>query len=375
MHCCQPVFRWSNLALKSDGPIVLKHKGVVMQTQQKGFTLVELLVVIAIIGILIGMLLPAVQQVREAARRTQCLNNMRQLALGHLNYESAYTNFPPGVNYKNRNEGGDGPHARGDAVVPRPSGSEFARRIGWGTIILPFIEQENLYQQFASDTGMFESDPFGDALPFISLVPTQTIEVFMCPSDASPDGDKNAYYSHNNNAAEGNLYGKSCYVANVGANYFTQSIVGPSETWGPFARNSRTTFAQIRDGSSNTILLGERSSERPLTELDPYGAVWAGRCNDNDSYRAGNSGGPKLYGWSADCGLLGMVGSPTSSLGVVEWGVNGTRPGIGLVSSSHPSGGAIARVDGSVAFLSNDLAYEILQNLAMMADGNVVDGY
>ena len=122
-------------------------------------------------------------------------------------------------------------------------------------------------------------------------------------------------------------------------------------------------------------MIGERSSNRPLTDLDPYGAVWAGRCNDNDSYRAGNTGGPKLYGWSADCGLLGMVGTPESSLGVLEWGVNGTRPGIALVGSSHPGGGGVAFGDGSVHFLSEGLAYDTLQNLAMMADGNIVGDY
>ena len=195
-----------------------------MHSRKRAFTLVELLVVIAIIGILIGMLLPAVQQVREAARRTSCQNNLRQLGLANLTYESSYGNLPPGVNYKNQNEGGDGPWARGDAVVPRPSGSEFARRIGWGSIILPHVEQGNLWEQFSADTGGFESDPFGDGFPQPSAAPQQSLPVFMCPSDASPDGDKNAYYTHNDVAAQGLLYGKSCYVANVGASYFTDSI-------------------------------------------------------------------------------------------------------------------------------------------------------
>ena len=102
-------------------------------SRRLAFTLVELLVVIAIIGILIGMLLPAVQQVREAARRTACMNNSRQAGLAMLNYESAFMRFPPGLN---RNEN----NSRGKPVIPRPANSAQGTNIGWGMIILPFIE-------------------------------------------------------------------------------------------------------------------------------------------------------------------------------------------------------------------------------------------
>ena len=104
--------------------------------KRSAFTLVELLVVIAIIGILIGMLLPAVQQVREAARRITCANNLRQLALACLNYESAHMHFPPGTSFK-------GP----DPTLPRSNRP--GRGIGWSwtTQAMPFMEQNNLYEQ------------------------------------------------------------------------------------------------------------------------------------------------------------------------------------------------------------------------------------
>ncbi|MCH2179135.1 MAG: DUF1559 domain-containing protein, partial [Mariniblastus sp.] len=103
--------------------------------KKKGFTLVELLVVIAIIGILIGMLLPAVQQVREAARRTTCANNARQLSLAMLNYESALGTFPPGLRC-------DTP-ADSAGIIQDAS---WKTLWSWGTFVLPYVEQNNLYE-------------------------------------------------------------------------------------------------------------------------------------------------------------------------------------------------------------------------------------
>jgi hypothetical protein len=248
------------------------------------------------------------------------------------------------------------------------------RRIGWGVFVLPFIEQNNLYDLFSNDTERFELDPFGSSVPPISGTITESIAAFMCPSDESPDGDKNAYYARNEMGAEGLYYGKSNYIANMGATYFGDSIdASESLYWGPYARNSRTKFSTLQDGSSNTIMLGERSSKRPQSIEDPYGAVWAGFCSTSRTWKAGNSA--RLYGWSSGFGVLGIVGHPDSSLGVLEWGVNGNRPGLGLVSSHHPGGGGVAFGDGSVHFLSDNTAYDALQKLAMMADGNVVGDY
>ena len=113
---------------------------------RNGFTLVELLVVIAIIGILIGMLLPAVQQVREAARRTTCANNLRQQALANLNYESAHMNFPPGLNVPI--DQGSGSFSTGLAGAINLQTEPIHDRFGsWMVWTLPFQEQNNLYDQ------------------------------------------------------------------------------------------------------------------------------------------------------------------------------------------------------------------------------------
>ena len=136
-----------------------------MKSRRIGFTLVELLVVIAIIGILIGMLLPAVQQVREAARRTQCANNSRQLALAILNYESANQRFPPAINSESS-------RGRLDAgpVIENPSQADDGVQQGWGFFILPFLEQNALAEQFDTATANGSIDWYLVTAPSLSLI-------------------------------------------------------------------------------------------------------------------------------------------------------------------------------------------------------------
>ena len=363
--------------------------------KRSAFTLVELLVVIAIIGILIGMLLPAVQQVREAARRSACQNNMKQLSLACHNFESSRQKFPPGVNHS-RNVS-TAPLIRREPIIPR-AGSDYAMRLAWGTFLLPFLEQQNVYDQFESDTDGFfldalNNNPYNGPNNLTSIVPYTPMPAFMCPSDGSPEGDGNAFYTHNAIQAieQGSLWNaKSSYVANCGAvNFFSESV-NPvtSILWGPFSRNSRVKFQDITDGSSNVILFGERSStvgNLPENVTDPYGAVWAGRTNSNSSYMAGHT--TTQDAWSEGCGLFGRVGIPADFAGggegfdnaglstAVELGVNGTQKWQGLVSSEHPGGGNIGMGDGSVRFLSDNTAFETLQFVAMMSDGAPVSEF
>lgn len=335
-----------------------------MKTRQNGFTLVELLVVIAIIGILIGMLLPAVQQVREAARRTQCANNSRQLALAMLNYESTHQRFPPSMN-------SDASRGREDAppLIPRPSNSTQGRDQGWGFFILPFLEQNALHQQFQTATGNgevfweLEVDPDGQ------LVASKVIPAFICPSDSSPDGEFNLSLTHMS-APDGQLYAKSNFVAAVGAGDHVQTRMSSDRiTWGIMATNSRTSFGDIKDGSSNTILIGERASRTDeesgavggeLPDGSPYGAIWAGRIRNSRRNERGH--------FSNDV----CVGRLTTGDDSRSWGVNGTRTSDGLISSFHSGGGHATLGDGSTHFLSDNTTLETLKRLAAMADGLVV---
>ena len=350
-----------------------------MRIRRAGFTLVELLVVIAIIGILIGMLLPAVQQVREAARRTQCANNMRQIVLAMHNYASAHGEFPPG-----KNDEGTANKRTARPITPRPDDATQGRQYAWGLYILPFIEQTNLHSQLRAATGRWDTSALNaigpDGRPLVSTV----IPAFICPSDASPDGDFNRPWTHEDIEPLG-LSSKTNYVVVAGVldpssstgNILQLNQAGFSNRafqWGMFGNNSRTDFADLQDGSSNVIAVGERSSitetQAGFTGTNPittYGAVWAGRLarsgDQLDDVRAGNSA-------SRSSAYVGIINDISPS-GALEFGVNGTRPTEGFTVSFHPGGVNVGLADGSTQFLSDGTSYDILIRAATMADGQV----
>ncbi|MEM7453704.1 MAG: DUF1559 domain-containing protein [Planctomycetota bacterium] len=240
----------------------------------RGFTLVELLVVIAIIGILIGMLLPAVQQVREAARKTTCLNNQRQIGLAMLNYESAFGELPIGL------------ENTGDAGSSNPLAGQWS----WMTYILPQVEQTNLYDILNPRGGVslaMRLDP-GDANydPQVEVAISNPIGVFLCASDAA---DKL------NNFRNSAAFGGAMPNANFGvasANYVGANNVGYCDAFtqgntaltgqpgGAFCAVEEIGMRSMQqDGTSNTILIAERvydatkkNNSNPQA-LDPAGST------------------------------------------------------------------------------------------------------
>lgn len=351
-----------------------------MRTQKNGFTLVELLVVIAIIGILIGMLLPAVQQVREAARRAQCANNLRQNVLAMHNYESAQGQFPPG-----KNDAGTQNKRTPRPIVSRPSNSDNGRQYAWGIFMLPFVEQQAVYDQMKTQTLNWELDaldvPDPDGVPIVSNV----ISSFICPSDNSPDGDFNRPWTHENVDNLGLLHSKANYVAVAGVldpSVSTGNVLQLNKAgyefagtqWGMFGNNSRTKFPDIADGSSNVIAMGERSSitetEAGYTGSDPfntYGAIWGGRLEQGgdmiDEIDNGNHG-------SRSTSYIGLI-KDNSPSGSIEFGVNGTRPTEGFTSGFHSGGANVGLADGSTHFLPDNTSFDTLIALTVMADGEV----
>jgi prepilin-type N-terminal cleavage/methylation domain-containing protein len=247
-----------------------------MLRPRRAFTLVELLVVIAIIAVLIGLLLPAVQKVRAAAQRTQCQNNLKQQGLAMLNYHDSNQYFPP-------------------AFV---SGTNW----GWGTLILPYLEQGNAYAAL---------DPAATIFPAAPTYPLNLpLSIYICPAD--PSGPINNYYGG---------FAKSNYVVSEQV-----SDGGPMYT-----------ILTITDGTSNTFMIGERDMQNQV------GAIWPGRYKSSDSSLSG---------------VGSVIGRP-------NWPINTKWAGDGndatsctrfTYSSLHGSGAFFAFCDGSVHFLLDTLA-------------------
>jgi prepilin-type N-terminal cleavage/methylation domain-containing protein len=208
-------------------------------TQRRGFTLIELLVVIAIIAVLIALLLPAVQKVREAANRTKCFNNLKQLGLAAHNYHDTHKHLPPGVGY-----------------YPPASGA-------FGTYffhLLPYLEQDNLYYEALGSVQFPPPDgPTSVYYPGNNNVYSQPVPVFLCPSDPSVDSGGVV-------TVNGVPFGACCYAPNA-------RVIGPKSPQG------KTRLTDILDGTSNTILYAEKYARCTNTFMAPAfqdgGTAWA----------------------------------------------------------------------------------------------------
>jgi len=300
--------------------------------RNRGFTIIELLVVIAIIAILVSLLLPAVQQAREAARRSACKNNLKQLALALHNYESTYRVFPPGYIHK---------------FGPSGTPEEPANHAGlaWGTMLLPQLEQSNLYSTFDSNVPVWD---------IVNLEPRETsLSVFLCPSDPYSDGN---FVVRDDTIDPVERYAAASYAANWGP---SDAIVNlddtPLQSQGVFYRNSATRFRDITDGLSNTLILGERTN-------GPLPGTTAGGHSSFET------------AWPA---AVREVFDPTDDHGHMVLFETQFRPNqIGTddkgLSAPHEGIGQFALGDGSVRAISENIDEVIYNSLGTRAGGEVI---
>ena len=319
-------------------------------SRRRGFTLIELLVVIAIIAVLIALLLPAVQQAREAARRTQCKNNLKQLGLGLHNYHDTYLVFPP-------RQGGSGTIASGGM---RGCMSGFMA-------MAPFLEQGNLYDQAAANP----SSPWAETVWW-----NANLDILDCPSDAgttAPHGESDGICSYAFSSGD-------CIVASIssGAERSSGAANVPLPNRGIFGRISCTRMGDITDGTSNTLAMAERSRpshgrDKGMAAVDASGdatnfspiscaAYWQGNAYATTAAMFTQDTSPG-YRWGAGNAFFAAVSTilpPNSAvclIGSTSYADGGGHygPGIWTATSEHTGGINVLMADGSVQFISENI--------------------
>jgi prepilin-type N-terminal cleavage/methylation domain-containing protein/prepilin-type processing-associated H-X9-DG protein len=342
----------------------------------RGFTLVELLVVIAIIGILVALLLPAVQAAREASRRSQCQNNLRQLSLGILNYESTYKSLPPG------------------GITEGPC-CDTRSGAGWSILILPYVEEQALFDKYDFDEpneSLIDID--GDGLTN-KLVREANVAIHDCPTDEETDQIDRP----DSGPGAGMFYNRGSYRGNAGlctqqSGAFWDSSSQQNKTfahergplpgigkmlvkpWGPnpnraerpdatWSLTSPVKLKDITDGTSGTVLLGEKAHFAYPIPGEPGSDIRARRRRTFWAYTYTSYQRSLTFLQTrsiiSDYGRCEQIGGPFSDDPCKRsWG------------SLHPGGFNVAMCDGSIQFLSESIDIFLFGAMSTIAAGEVV---
>ena len=301
-----------------------------------GFTLIELLVVIAIIATLVAILLPAVQQAREAARRSSCKNNLKQIALAMHNYHDTYRTFPPGyVSRINAN------FSTTNWCINTAAGNEYSRA-PWTVHILPYIEQSALYDSL--DVNLEFAT--GNGAPVANILnKLQPNAAYQCPSDVFPqEATRGLGFSYRANGGGGVPTSFSCKNSSGGGNryFFINGI---------FHHNSKINFRDVTDGLTNTFLLGE-------CHVKVVDITWA------SSAKHAAQAMPYVI-----THFVLQPNTPQASL------ANDAETMTNRFSSPHKGGVQMAMCDGSVQFIGENIDLTLGRTLSTRADGLPVGGF
>jgi prepilin-type N-terminal cleavage/methylation domain-containing protein/prepilin-type processing-associated H-X9-DG protein len=341
---------------------------------RRAFTLVELLVVIAIIGVLIALLLPAVQMARESARRTQCLNNLHQFGLAIQSFHSAHNRLPAG-----------------GAVDQAPWFGEHPTGVAWGSswlvYLLPYMEQQSLFEQMSFETGSGWGGTC--ATKNYTLAKNVVIKGYHCPSSPLDEMARDAFQGLTPiqassyvgiSGATSNLFTPNTFREmrmNIGAGSPNGSSGGVVSTGGALVPNARMTFAHLRDGTSNVAMVSEYSTF--LQTLNGSKVDW--RSSAQNGFIMGVNKPKEPHKWkpAGDNRTFNLVSVRYPINKLTGWpnapghcGATGVCQNAGVntpLNSAHPGGVNILLADASVRFVSQTMPGDTLAKLVTRDDG------
>jgi prepilin-type N-terminal cleavage/methylation domain-containing protein len=332
--------------------------------RRRGMTLVELLAVMAIIGLLVALLLPAVQSARESARRTACGNNLKQVGTALHAHQASHGVFPPaGRGY-------------GWCTLPNGEGDSHIYNSNGLVTLLPYLDLASLYDSFNHEQAFAGHSTTGGCVSQNNTTGTtvgnpQTngngvlagtlLSIFLCPSDIRPSGslERGSIYSSCDRPGKATNYDFVVGDRNklVPCNWWRVSATtsGWTTTQRMFGENSTTTPAHVRDGLGNTFAIGETT----LQYTNGGGLAWAYRAHVQNGINPGGSEPGINLWWTA--GRPQCV--PKAGVACTWWA---------NAASNHPGGCSFAMGDGAVRFVSDQTGATVLENLSSMRDGQAV---